>query len=189
VKASKGEAIMICIRISAKPLVLVSGIGIAVALAGPALAAAPPSSAVPSPSIVVIRGATDATLPSSGDNNSPVVLRGSPPSPVRPPLPAASVCPAGYLYDPSYGCTLPGSGYAYAPYDYDYDYWPYWGWGYGGYYAGNRQHRFPYGFAGRSARGRAVRFGHPAIHGFGHGFAHAGGFGHGFAHAGGFGHR
>ena len=25
-------------------------------------------------------------------------------------------CPAGYVYDPDYGCTLPG--YAYEPYDY-----------------------------------------------------------------------
>jgi hypothetical protein len=141
----------------------------------------------------VIRGASEASEPSSGDNNAPVVLRGSPPSSVQPP-PAASVCPAGYFYDPSYGCTLPGSGYAYAPYDYGYDYWPYWGWEYGGYYSDNRQHRFSHGFAsraawGRDVRGRAVRFGHPAINTFGHGFAHVGGFGHGFAHAGGFGHR
>jgi len=63
-------------------------------------------------------------------------------------------CPAGYVYDPDYGCTVPG--YAYEPYDYGYS--PYYG-GYGSYPAG--PHRD-----------------------FGHGFAHSmgGGFGHGGAH-------
>jgi hypothetical protein len=46
-------------------------------------------------------------------------------------------CPAGYIYDPSYGCTL--SGYAYEPYDYGYyGYSPYYG-GYGAYYGGRHR--------------------------------------------------
>ena len=74
-------------------------------------------------------------------------------------------CPAGSVYDPTYGCTLPGA--AYEPYDYGY--LPY-----GAYYGGHRE------------------FGHGFGHGMGDdfhggGFAHAGGgFGHGMG--GGFGH-
>ena len=81
-------------------------------------------------------------------------------------------CPAGSVYDPTYGCTLPGA--AYEPYDYG-------SLPYGAYYGGHRE------------------FGHGFGHGMGDdfhggGFAHAGGgFGHGmgggFGHGGGGGHR
>src|SRR5271169_1270683 len=80
-------------------------------------------------------------------------------------------CPAGYVYDPSYGCTL--SGYAYEPYDYGYS--PYYG-GFGSYYAS--PHR---------------DFGHGFAHGMGGGINHGAGFAHGggggFGHGGGGGHR
>jgi len=88
-------------------------------------------------------------------------------------------CPAGYVYDPSYGCTLPG--YAYEPYDYGYS--PYYG-GYGSYYAG--PHRdFGHGFAHGMGGGFTHDFGRGIGHGAG--FAHAGGGG--FGHGGGGGHR
>src|ERR1700740_3369177 len=45
-------------------------------------------------------------------------------------------CPAGYVYNPTYGCTLPG--HAYAPHDYGYyGSLPYGT--YGPYYAGHRE--------------------------------------------------
>ncbi len=103
-------------------------------------------------------------------------------------------CPAGYIYDPSYGCTL--SGYAYEPYDYGYyGYLPYRG-GYGAY--GMRQHDFGHGFAHGMGDGFAHDVGGGINHGAG--FAHGGGggfggggFGHGmvggFGHGGGGGHR
>jgi hypothetical protein len=59
-------------------------------------------------------------------------------------------CPAGLIYDPSYGCTL--SGDAYQPYDYGYS--PYYG-GDGSYYGGRR-----------------FGSGHGFAHGMGGGFAH-----------------
>ena len=70
-------------------------------------------------------------------------------------LPAAAqsyACPAGTVYDPTYGCTS-GWGYGYAPYAYDY-----------GYYA-----FLPYG-------GYGWHHDHDG-HGWGHGMG--GGFGHG----------
>lgn len=161
---------MRCTRIFTRPLlVLISGIGIAILVVGSALAAAPASSAIPSATTLVIRGANETTVPSSSEDNSPVVLRGSPLSPVLPPAPAYP-CAAGYLYEPSYGCVA--SSYAYEPYDYgyDYDFWPYWG--YDGFYSGGRQRAFPHGFIHRAGRRPVVRFA------FGHGFAHVGGFGH-----------
>ena len=88
-------------------------------------------------------------------------------------------CPAGTVYDPTYGCTL--SGDTYDPYDYGYyGYLPYGA--YGAYYGGHREfgHGFGHGMVGG---------------GFDHGvgFAHGGGFGHGmaggFGHGGGGGHR
>ena len=94
-------------------------------------------------------------------------------------------CPAGFIYDPSYGCTL--SGYASEPYDYGYS--PYYG-GYGSYYGGRRGdtgHGFAHGMGGG--------FTHDLGGGIHHGasFAHGGGFGHamggGFGHGGGGGHR
>jgi hypothetical protein len=83
-------------------------------------------------------------------------------------------CPAGSVYDPSYGCTL--QSYAYEPYDDGYyGYAPYYG-GYGSYY-GSRDREFGHGFA----------------HGMGGGFNHGAGFAHGggggFGHGGGGGHR
>jgi len=88
-------------------------------------------------------------------------------------------CPAGSVYDPTYGCTV--SGDAYEPYDYGYyGYSPYGA--YGAHYGGHRE--FGHGFA------------HSIGGGFNHGagFAHGGGgFGHGmgggFGHGGGGGHR
>jgi hypothetical protein len=80
-------------------------------------------------------------------------------------------CPAGYGYDPSYGCTL--SGDAYAPYGYGY---------------------LPYGAYGRYYGGHD-EFGHGFAHGIGGGAAHdfAGGSGHSIggslAHGMGGGHR
>jgi hypothetical protein len=86
-------------------------------------------------------------------------------------------CPAGTVYDPTYGCIQ--SGDAYAPYDYGYDYgYPY---NYGDY------GYLPYG-------GGYREFGHGFAHGIGGGFNHGAGFAHfgggGFGHgmAGGFGH-
>jgi hypothetical protein len=145
-------------------LVLMSGIGIAAGLAGSGFAAAPPSSTDPSATTLVIRGGSETTAPSSGEDNSPVVLRGSPPSPPQPPAPA---CSAGYFYEPGYGCVAPS--YAYEPYDYGYDYgyWPYWG--FDGFHSGGRRRPFPHRFMHRAGRG-------PAVHvAFGHSFAHGGG--------------
>ena len=96
----------------------------------------------------------------------PTVLRGSPPSAVRPiPFP---VCPPGSVPAPDVGCVAPtGSDYAEGwP---NYDYWPDWGYGYP--FFGQRQdrfHRFP-GFRGFH---NPVNFG-----GFRIGAAHVGGFG------------
>ena len=88
-------------------------------------------------------------------------------------------CPPGYVYDPSYGCTLPG--YAYELYDYGYS--SYDG-GYGFYFAG--PHRdFGHGFAHGMGGGFTHDFGRGIGHGAG--FAHAGGGG--FGHGGGGGHR
>jgi hypothetical protein len=112
-------------------------------------------------------------------------------------------CPAGYVYDPTYGCTLPSEAYAtdgtydpYAPYDYgDYGYVPY-----GGYYSYNGGHReFGHGMGGSFDHG--VGFAHASggyARDMGGGFAdrgvnvaHLGGgsFAHGMgvAHVGGFG--
>ena len=47
-------------------------------------------------------------------------------------------CPAGYVYDPDYGCTTPGS-------DYDYDYGGYLPYGAYGYYH-DGHHEFGHGF-------------------------------------------
>ena len=80
--------------------------------------------------------------------------------------PDAYSCPAGQVYDPSYGCTW--------PYDYDYGYLPYYG-GYGLYYGGHRDfgHGFGHGMGGDFNHGMS--------------FAHAGGGFGGFHGGGGFG--
>ncbi|MGA7262567.1 MAG: hypothetical protein WA709_28255 [Stellaceae bacterium] len=88
-------------------------------------------------------------------------------------------CPAGTVYDPTYGCTLPGE--AYEPYDYGY-------YGYlpdGSYGAYNGGHRaFGHGFGhGMGGFNHGVGFAHGGGGDFGHGMG--GGFGHG----GGGGHR
>jgi hypothetical protein len=126
-------------------------------------------------------------------------------------------CPAGYVYDATSGCTLPGEIYdadgaydPYAPstsYDYgDYGYVPY-----GGYYSYNEGHRdfghgVGHGMGGSFDHGTGFAhtaggdFSHGTADGFNHGvgFAHTGGYardmgggfdhGAGFVHAGGFGH-
>jgi hypothetical protein len=163
---------------------LVSGIGIAAAASdGSALAAVQPPSVASSPATVIRGSNATAAQPSSGSDPAPVVLRGTP---LAAPQPFSGyLCPPGYLYEPSYGCVVPG--YSYEPDDYgyepdDYGYWPYYG--FDGFYSGGRRHRFRAGFAHRG-----IRFGHRGAGGFGRGFAHFGGFGHGFAHVGGFGRR
>ena len=181
---SSKEAAMNRAKLSAKGLLLISGIGVAAAaLAGPAFAAVQPSSGTSTPTTVVIRGSDPAAAePSSAKDTPPTVLRGSPPAAAPPPT-AQYACPSGYDYDPSYGCVTPG--YAYNPYDYG-D-WPYYG--SGGFSSGGRRHGFGRGFGHDIRRGFAPGFGRRLANGFGRGFAHAGGFGQGFAHAGGFGHR
>jgi hypothetical protein len=111
----------------------------------------------------------------------------------------AGSCPAGYVYDPSYGCTISGG-----PYDYGYYGYPYYG-SYGS-YNGSRHRDFGHGFGHGMGGGFAHNLGGGIAHaGFAHdlgggiahgaGFAHAGagGFGHGmaagFGHGGGGGHR
>jgi hypothetical protein len=116
-------------------------------------------------------------------------------------------CPAGYVYDPTYGCTVPGE-----------DDYGYYGYPYGGYglYGQHREfgHGFGHGMGPSVNHGASVtvlrgspsqglsgdNFDHGIAGGLGDrgiGFAHAGfehgtagGFDHGvgFAHAGGFGH-
>jgi hypothetical protein len=99
-------------------------------------------------------------------------------------------CPAGYIYDPSYGCTLSGS--AYEPYNYGYyGDSPYYG-GYGSYY-GSGQRDFGHGFAHGMGGGFAHDHGGGVNHGAGFAHGGGGGFGHGmgggFGHGGGGGHR
>jgi hypothetical protein len=94
-------------------------------------------------------------------------------------------CPGGYVYDPTYGCTVPGG--AYYPYEYGYyGYLPYgtYGsyYGYGGGYGGHRE--FGHGFA--HGMGGGINHGVGFAHGGG-GFGH--GMGGGFGHGGGGGHR
>jgi hypothetical protein len=90
-----------------------------------------------------------------------------------------NTCPAGYVYDPTYGCSVAGE--AYEPNDY----------GYYGY--------LPYGVYGRQY-GEHREFGHGFGHGMGGGVNHGAGFSHlggdfghgmggGFGHGGGGGHR
>ena len=71
------------------------------------------------------------------------------------------ICPAGTVYNPTYGCT-PGWGYGYAPYAYDY-----------GYYAS-----VPYGGYGWHHDYDHDHDGHGWGHGMGGGFGHGGGGGH-----------
>lgn len=145
------------VKLSAKALLLIGVIAIAATgLAGAAFAAVQPSSVGSGPMTVVIRGASESVAqPSSDSDAAPVVLRGSPPAAVPPPV-AEYACPSGSDYAPGDGCVT--SANTYAPDDYDY--WPY------------------YGFDGFSSRGRRQGFGHGFADGIGRGFAHSGGFGH-----------
>jgi hypothetical protein len=84
-------------------------------------------------------------------------------------------CSAGLVYDPTYGCTLPGDGYQ--PYDYGYyGYLPYGG--YGAYYGGRRE--FGHGFAHGMGDGlnRGVGLAGSGGQGMAGGFGHGGGGGH-----------
>jgi hypothetical protein len=86
--------------------------------------------------------------------------------------PDGYACPAGYVYDPAYGCTL--SGDAYAPYDYGYyGYLPYGV--YGPYYGEHREfgHGFGHGMGGSFDHGGigAAHFGGGMAGGF-HGGGH-----------------
>ena len=105
-------------------------------------------------------------------------------------------CPAGYVYDATYGCTLPGEIYdaysAYGTYEpFDYGYYGYLPYGtYGTYYGGRREfgHGLGHGVAVGVNHGADIGhlgggFGHGMAGGFDHGagFVHAGGFGHGMA--------
>jgi hypothetical protein len=116
-------------------------------------------------------------------------------------------CPAGSVYDLTYGCTLPGATYdtygaygtygSYAPYDYGYG-------GYGSYYGGHRELGHGFGHTGMGAEGtiahhgtgfRSIGVAHVGSDGFadrGVNVAHLGrgGFAHGMgvAHVGGLGH-
>jgi hypothetical protein len=167
------EAAMNRVKMSAKGLLLIGGIGIAATgLAGVALSAEQPSSVGSGPMTVVIRGSSEsASLPSSESGASPVVLRGSPPAAAQPPV-AGYTCPDGYDYASGYGCVT--SGYADAPYDYDY--WPYYG--FDGFSSRGQHHGFRHGFVHGAGRAFAPPFGHSLTNGFGHRLAHSGGFGH-----------
>lgn len=161
---------MTCIKVSAKALLLSSIAIAAIGSNGIALAAVQSSAGGPNPSTIVIRGSSETTRPASSENDpTPVVLRGSRPSAISPPV-VTYRCPVGYIGDPSNGCVVPEDGYA----PYDYDYWPYWA--YDEYYPGGPRHRFRHGFAARAGRGAVGRFAHPAINGFGRGLARVGGF-------------
>jgi hypothetical protein len=161
------------VKLSAKGLLLISGIGIAATgLADAALAAVQPSSVGSGPTTAVIRGSSETVVqPSSVSDAAPVVLRGSPPAAAPPPV-AEYACASGSDYAPGYGCVT--SGYAYAPYDDDY--WPYYG--FDGVSSRGRDQGFRNGFAHGTGREFAPRFGRPFANGFGHGFVHSGGFGH-----------
>jgi hypothetical protein len=98
----------------------------------------------------------------------------------------AYTCPAGTVYDPTYGCTNEGAD------DFGYNYgYPYgYGYSYPTILRGYPDHRF--GHMGMGAGGtiahHGMGFGHSidVAHFGGGGFAHVGGFGHGMS--GGFGH-
>jgi hypothetical protein len=158
--------------LSAKGLLLISGIGIAsTGLTGVALSAVQPSSEGSGPT-VVIRGSSKTLPPSSSDSDAPpVVLRGSPPAATQPPV-ADYACPYGYDYAPGHGCITSGD----ANVSYDYDYWPYYG--FGGFSSRRRHPVFRHGVAHDIGRDFAPRFGHPLTNDFGHGFIHGGAFGH-----------
>jgi hypothetical protein len=89
-------------------------------------------------------------------------------------------CPAGFVYDPTYGSTLPGDAY------HDFGYYGSLPYGtYEPYYGGHREfgHGFGHGMGGgRSIVDQGMGI-HHSIVGVGHfgggGFAHVGGFGHG----------
>jgi len=108
----------------------------------------------------------------------PTVLRGSPPSAVRP----VPICPPGYTLSPGYGCIGPTDG-DYTENSPGYDYWPDYGYGYpfGGFpgfgFGAGRFHRFAGVHNGRAFHGRAGFHSAAGFHSFGMGVGHVGGFG------------
>jgi hypothetical protein len=162
------------VKLAAKRLLLISGIGIAFAAAGPILAAVQPPSGASSQTTVVIRGSDPAAAqPPSANDPPPVVLRGSPPSAAQPSASAAQyACASGYDYDPSYGCFIPGNSYN----PYDYGDWPYYG--FDGFSSDGRRHEFRHGFAHGIGRRFSPRFGHHFANGFARGSASGRGFSH-----------
>jgi hypothetical protein len=162
------------VKMSARGLLLIAGIGIAATgLAGVALSAEQPSSVGSGPMTVVIRGSSEsAPLPSSGNTAPPVVLRGSPPTATQSPV-ANDACPYGYDYDSGNGCVT--SGYDESA-SLEYDYWPYYG--FDGFSSRRRHPVFRHGISHDTGRDFAPRFGHPFTNDFGHGFVHGGAFGH-----------
>jgi hypothetical protein len=153
---------------------------------------------------------TKAVLLATAIGLSTAAFAGSQPAAAQDTFPAYNValgaCPAGTVYDPTYGCTNAGAD------DFGYDYgYPYgYGYSYPTILRGHPDHRF--GHMGVGAEGTIVHHGmgfHHSIVGVGHfgggGFGHGmgmgiagghnigGGFGHGmaggFGHGGGGGHR
>jgi hypothetical protein len=119
-----------------------------------------------------------AVLLASGIGLSVALFGGSPPAAAQSYSDDYS-CSTGLVYDPTYGCTLPGE--AYEPYDYGYyGYLPYGA--YGSYYGGHREfgHGFGHGMGGGVNHGAGfARFGGGGFgHGMGGGFGHGGGGGH-----------
>jgi hypothetical protein len=134
-------------------------------------AAAPSSSADPSPTALVLRGSTPAAAhdTTASDGDAPTVLRGSPPSIVRA-YSAPFSCPPGFDYEADIGC-LPPSSPAYGP---DYSWWPY-DW-FGGFDGGLRN-GLRRGLAHAKRSGRSFRLGRQAFGGFHPGFSHSAGLG------------
>jgi hypothetical protein len=98
---------------------------------------------------------TKAVLLATGIGLSVAAFAGSQPAAAAAqPYYQQNTCPAGAVYDQTYGCVLPGEGY-----------WPY-----------------DYGYYGYPAYGGVREFGPGFGHGFGHsmggGFGHGGGGGH-----------
>ena len=129
---------------------------------------------------------TKAVLLATAIGLSTVAFAGSQPAAAQ-----SYTCPAGFAYDPSYGCVTTGE-----------DDYGYYGYPYGLYYG--RHHEFGHGFGhGMGAGGSIVdhgmgfhhsivgvgHFGGGGFHGMGMGIAGGHNIGGGFGHGGGGGHR
>jgi hypothetical protein len=148
---------------------------------------------------------TKVMLLATGIGLSTVAFAGSQPAAAQ-----SYTCPAGFAYDPSYGCTLGGDYGDYGYYGYPNVLYGRHGHGFGHTGIGAEgtiaHHGMGFGrsisaahFGGDSFADRGVNVAHLGGGGFGHGmgdvghgggFGHAGGFGHGMAggfHGGGFG--